>query len=177
MNIVLIGYRGCGKTTIGQTLAEQLWKTFVDVDLATRGRFGNRTIAEIWSTEGEPAWREAEVQVTRDLCAGDEQVIALGGGTLMQPEARRAVEAAEDCRRIYLACHPEELQRRMRADAETAGSRPSLTGGGGAGDDLDEIRAVLRERDPVYREVADAVLDVTHVAPDDAVRHLIRRCL
>lgn len=174
MNIVLIGYRGSGKTTIGRKLAAQLWKTFVDTDDLTCKRFGGATIADIWRQHGEPAFREAECAVVADVMGKDEQVIALGGGTLMQPPARQAVEQASGSRRIYLKCEPEELFRRIAADTKSAATRPNLTSLGGG---VDEIRAMLAERQPVYEAVADAVLDVTHLAPDDALRYLIKRCL
>lgn len=172
-NVILLGYRGSGKSSIGRRLADQVWKTFVDIDQRTCQRFDGRSVAEIWATEGEPAYRAAEVEVTREACAGKGQVIALGGGTLMQPEARAAVEAA-DAVRIYLRCSPAVLHERVRADKQTAGLRPSLTGQGGG---LDEITAVLAQREPVYQAVADVEFDVTFTDIDDAVRHLIARCL
>ena len=60
MNIVLLGYRGSGKTSIGKKLASELWKDFVDLDDATRARFNNQTIADIWAEHGEAAFRAAE---------------------------------------------------------------------------------------------------------------------
>ncbi|MFW6060687.1 MAG: shikimate kinase [Phycisphaeraceae bacterium] len=174
MNIVLIGYRGSGKTTIGRNLATHLWKTFLDVDREACRRFGIDSIAEIWDRYGEPAWREMEVKVVQDAMRGDDQVIALGGGTLMQPEAREAVESADNVQRIYLYCKAEELNRRIEADPVSAATRPSLTAHGGG---VDEIRAVLAEREPVYRAVADHEFDVTHVTPEEAVRHLLSRYL
>jgi shikimate kinase len=174
MNIILFGYRGSGKTTLGRMLAAQLWKTFADVDDEARKRFGGRAIARIWQEEGEPAWRAAEVEVTAQLLARPEMVIALGGGTLMQPAAREAVRNAREAVRIYLKCAPAELHRRIAADPNTAATRPNLTALGGG---LEEIEAVLREREPVYLEVADKVFDVTELAPGDAVRFLIKRCL
>ncbi|MEX2387116.1 MAG: shikimate kinase, partial [Phycisphaeraceae bacterium] len=91
MNVILIGYRGSGKTTIGKRLANQLWKDFHDVDREICKRFGIDSIADIWQTHGEPKYREVEVEVTRDLVAKPNAIIALGGGTLMQPGARAAV--------------------------------------------------------------------------------------
>lgn len=174
MNIVLIGYRGCGKTTMGRLLAEQLWKTFVDVDDETCKRFGGATIAEIWQEHGESEWRRVETKVTGDLMSRSEHVIGLGGGSLMQPAARAAVESAPDTVRIYLQCEPQVLFERISSDTETTASRPNLTELGGS---LEEISTVLAEREPVYRAVADKVLDVTHLQPEDAVRYLIKLCL
>lgn len=174
MNIVLIGYRGSGKTTIGKLLAQELWKKFVDVDDLTCKRFGIHSIKEIWDKFGEPKWREAEVEVTRELMGRKDHVIGLGGGTLMQPGAREAVEQAPDTVRIYLHCQPDELYRRISSDSRSAATRPNLTNLGGG---VEEIRAVLAEREPVYRAVADKTFDVTHTSPKDAVRFIIAKCL
>jgi shikimate kinase len=174
MNIILIGYRGSGKSTIGKLLATRLWKTFVDTDEEVRKRFANKTIAEIWQEHGESEWRRAEVEVTQKVLEGANQVIALGGGTLMQPAARTAVEQAKNAVRIYLSCEPQELHRRIAQDTNSSRSRPPLTGYGGS---VEEIRCVLAERDPVYRAVADKVLDVTHLKPENGLRYLIDRCL
>jgi len=172
-NIILIGYRGSGKTTIGKLLADQLWKTFVDVDDETCKRFDHLSIAQIWEQFGEPKWREAEVEVTRELCGKTDHIIGLGGGTLMEAGAREAVENA-DATRIYLKCQPEELYRRISADTGSADTRPSLTAQGGG---VEEIKAVLELREPVYQAVADSVFDVTHTDVKSALRHLIKRCL
>ena len=174
MNVILIGYRGCGKTTIGRMLADQTWATFVDVDDVVCQRFGNDSIAAIWDEHGEPEWRRVEVEVTRELVSRPDHVIGLGGGTLMQPGAREAIEQAADTVRVYLKCEPAELLRRIEADTRSAATRPNLTQMGGG---LDEIKAVLAEREPVYEAVADKVLDVTHLSPEDGLRFLIQRCL
>lgn len=173
MNIILLGYRGCGKTSIGNKLASELWKTFVDVDDETCKRFGNDSIAAIWDEHGEPAWREAEVAVTQELVAKQDMVIGLGGGTLMQPGAREAVEQA-DAVRIYLKCEADELYRRVSADDRSAATRPNLTNLGGG---VEEIEHMLAERGPVYEAVADRVFDVTHTDIQQSVRYLIKNCL
>ena len=173
MNLILIGYRGSGKTTLGKLLAQQLWKDFVDVDAEICRRIGIASIAEIWQKHGEPYFREVEVEVTRAFCARPELVIALGGGTLMQPGAREAVEAAEAVR-VYLKCEPGELLRRIQGDAASAAHRPNLSSLGGG---VEEIEAMLREREPVYEAVADHVLDVTRLNTEDAARYLIERCM
>ncbi len=173
-NIILIGYRGSGKTTIGKLLADQLWKKFVDVDDETCKVFKGRTIAAIWEEFGEPAWRAEEVKVTQELCGKKALVIGLGGGTLGQPAAMEAVKNAPNAIRIYLKCDPDELFRRISADTKSAATRPALTKFGGG---LDEIKTMIAQREPLYLEAADHVFDVTDIEPELGLRHLIKRCL
>lgn len=174
MNVILFGYRGCGKTTLGQKLAGKLWKGFIDTDAQVRKRFGGLEVADIWAQYGEPAFRTAEVEAAVQALSMENQVIALGGGTLMQPGARDAVASAENAKRVYLSCDPAVLLSRINADTATAGQRPSLTGDGSASDaGLAEIQHVLAEREPIYRAAADAVLDVTYCSVDEAVTHLV----
>ena len=174
MNVILLGYRGCGKTTLGKRMADQLWSTFVDTDDLVRKRFNGDSIATIWQQHGEDQWRLVEAQVTAERCQADQQVIALGGGAVMHPDARRALEQAPHAVRIYLYCQPEELHRRIQTDPQTSMTRPNLTPLGGG---VDEIREVLDQRDPAYRAIADRVFDVTHVQPEQAVRYIVEKCL
>lgn len=174
MTIILFGYRGCGKTTLGKKLANQLWKEFVDGDEAVRARFDGRSIVDIWENEGEPRFREVEAEVTAELCRREDHVVALGGGALMHPDARQAVKDAPDAVRLYLSCEPEELCRRIHADTTTTTERPAMTDLGGG---IEEITKLLEVRDPIYREVADHVFNVTHTSIDEAARHIVAKFL
>lgn len=160
MNIILMGYRASGKTSVGRLLAQSLGMSFKDIDIETCKAFGNNSIADIWQQHGEPAWRAQETLATQSLCVQDHLVIALGGGTLMQAGARLAVEEAHAWR-VYLQCDPPELDRRISSDARSAQTRPSLTAAGG---NLAEIKAVLAIREPVYLAVADQVVNVTSLS-------------
>src|SRR5215216_4550350 len=129
MSIVLIGYRGSGKTSIGKRLADRLWQKCIDTDEMVVAKAGKR-IAEIFQQDGEAKFREMESAAVREAAAINDVVIALGGGAPLREENRRIIKDAGH-RVIYLKCEPEELLRRIRSDPETPKSRPNLTEFGG----------------------------------------------
>jgi shikimate kinase len=169
MSVILIGYRGSGKSTVGRKLADRLWQTFVDLDELIVRRAG-RTIREIFEQDGEAAFRDLETAALREVLPLQDHVMALGGGAVLREENRRAI-AASGHRVIYLRCEPEVLARRIAADPNTAASRPALTS---AGSSVDEVQRVLAEREPLYRATMHGELDVTNLSADDAVVYLVR---
>lgn len=169
MIVVLAGYRGSGKTTIGRMLADRLWSTFVDVDDVIVQRAG-RSIAEIFATDGEEHFRDLETAALRETLARKDLVLGLGGGTLGR-EANRAMVRDAQARVVYLRCDPEELLRRIQADPRSATTRPSLTPLGGG---IEEIKLKLAEREPLYRQCAHIEIDVTRLTPREAVARILR---
>ncbi|MGD0388055.1 MAG: shikimate kinase [Tepidisphaeraceae bacterium] len=167
MVIVLIGYRGSGKTTAGRLLAERLGKAFVDCDEAIVAREG-KSIREIFLTRGEEAFRKAEMEAISDLASRTECVIALGGGAILREENRRALAGHKI---VYLRCEAGELLRRIKADPASSDNRPNLTNLGG---EIEEIQALVRQREPIYRAAMSAELDVTHLTPLEVAEHLER---
>jgi shikimate kinase len=169
MKIVLIGYRGSGKTSIGRKLADRLWYKFVDVDDLIVAKAG-KSIREIFAQDGEPKFRDIETEALREVLARDDHVIGLGGGTLGR-EANRTMLRESGARVIYLRCEPEVLLKRVQADPKSAENRPNLTSLGGG---IEEIRQVLAAREPIYREVKQVELDVTRLSVDEAVAYIGR---
>jgi shikimate kinase len=169
MSILLIGYRGSGKTTIGRRLADRLWQPFVDVDEMVVSNAG-KSIREIFEQEGEKAFREKEEEAVRQACALRERVISWRGGCVLR-ESNREVNKQSGYPAIYLKCEPAELHKRIHADPATAAMRPSLTHLGGG---IEEITQLLDEREPLYRQVKTAELDVTHLTPEEAVVYIVR---
>jgi shikimate kinase len=169
MSIFLMGYRGSGKTTIGRKLADRLWQTFVDTDELIV-RKASKSIKEIFAQDGEPAFRDLESEIIREVALLDDHVIALGGGAVLRPENRAALKK-DGHKVIYLKCDPDVMLKRIQADAATTDTRPNLTTLGGG---IEEIRKLLAEREPVYRETMTAELDVTHLSPEDAVVYIVR---
>ena len=169
MSIVLIGYRGSGKSTIGKLLADRLWQTFVDTDQLIQQAAG-KSIKEIFEHDGEPHFRDLERDAIARVSQLEEHVISLGGGALMR-EQNRAALAGKGHKLIYLRCEPEELLRRIEQDPQTAADRPNLTGLGGG---IDEIKGLLAEREPVYRQMMHAELEVTHLTPAEAAVYIVK---
>lgn len=160
--IILFGYRGSGKSTLGRALAEARAWTLRDTDDMVRQRFGGAAIADIWAQHGEPAFRQAESEAVEQALQQGPAVVALGGGAVMHPDTRARLAALDPgaWRRVYLACSVEVLSDRLRSVAGQDQDRPSLTGIRPAWDPQ-EITRVLSEREPVYKALADRVVDVS----------------
>jgi shikimate kinase len=168
VNILLIGYRGSGKSTVGPLLARRLGYTCIDADAELQRRAG-RTIKEIFEHHGEPAFRELEAQLLEDFAGGDRQVIALGGGVVLRTENRDALRSAGFV--VWLTADVDTLLTRIQSDATTATARPKLTAAGGR----DEIVRLLAQREPLYRACAELVLDTTHATPAEIVEAIVER--
>src|SRR6185436_8394699 len=102
MSVVLIGYRGSGKSTVGKRLADRLWQPFVDTDELIVRKAG-KTIREIFEKQGEKAFRDLESTIVRDTLMLQEHVISLGGGALLREENRAALKASGH-KVVYLKC-------------------------------------------------------------------------
>jgi shikimate kinase len=168
MSLILIGYRGSGKTTIGKKLASRLWWKFVDTD-ALIVQTAGKSIKEIFEQDGEPQFRILESVAVKDACALQDHIIALGGGAVMKEENRALIKSSGH-KIAYLRCKPEVLLQRIQSDTATAMNRPNLTALGG----IAEIENLLAQREPLYRELQSFELDVTNLTPEEAVVHLSR---
>jgi shikimate kinase len=169
MNVVLLGYRGSGKTSAGRVLAERTGRAFVDADVELVRRAG-RSIREIFFTDGEPDFRDLESAVLLDLLTMTNTVIALGGGVIVR-ETNRDKLLAADAARIYLRADAATLYRRIGADPATADNRPALTALGGS---VREIETLLAAREPLYRSVATHELDVSGLCVDEVAAGLVK---
>jgi shikimate kinase len=152
MNLYLIGYRCTGKTTVGKALAQRLGWPFSDMDrliVETAGTRIDRMVAE----KGWPYFREQERRALAALTAADRQVVATGGGIVL--DARNVRDMQGTGKIVWLTAAEATIRTRMLADASTADNRPPLTGQGL----IDEIVAVLAERRPLYQEAADITVD------------------
>ncbi len=168
MNLLLIGYRGTGKTSVAQRLALQLGWPWVDADVEVELRAG-KSIAAIFADDGEPAFRDLESAALRDLVAGERRVIALGGGVILRAENRAAICAAGPV--VWLTARPEILLARINADATSRERRPNLTASGG----ISEIIATLGQRLPFYRECAQWEVDTEDKTTAEVAAEILRQ--
>ena len=157
--VFLVGYRGSGKTTVGRLLAERLGWAFIDSDDEVEEAAG-KPIAAVFAEDGEPAFRDLEERVVASLCARERTVVSLGGGAVLREATRRRIAAAGPV--VWLTAPAETLAARIAGDASSEARRPSLTGAAPA----DEVRAVLAQREPIYRECATVCIDAAGRAPE-----------
>ena len=146
-NLILMGMMGSGKTTMGRMLARHLDKAFVDSDEEIIRRTGV-SIAHIFDIEGEPGFRLRESAALRDLVQRDNLVLATGGGAILEEQNRALLQHNGIV--IYLCASVHDLWQRTRHDR----TRPLLQ----TGDPHAKLKELFEQRDPLYRQVADIVV-------------------
>ena len=151
MNVMFIGYRGTGKSSVARLVAEQLGWKWVDVDLYVEEQTG-QTIREIFEKEGESGFRDRESLVIRELTARIRLVIATGGGAVLRPENCAAMKRSGLI--VWLVASPKVICQRLSEDPATFSRRPELT----VLSQLDEIQELLAQREPLYRACSDFIV-------------------
>jgi shikimate kinase len=165
--LVLIGYRGTGKTTVGRILAERSGRRFVDSDREIEARSG-RSIRSIFCESGETAFRDWEEHTLADLIAeAPGAILATGGGAVLREANRRRLRDFGFV--AWLTADPSELARRLEADRSGLADRPALTAAG----TLDEIARVLAARTPLYRGSADAIIPTDGRGPREVAEAIL----
>jgi shikimate kinase len=168
MKIVLIGYRGTGKSTVAPQLASRLGWDWVDADVELERR-AKKSIAAIFADDGAEAFRDRETAMLADLARRERTVVAAGGGAVLRAENRAVL--ASDAKLVWLRAEPATIVRRVAADGSTAARRPNLTSAGG----IAEIETVLAERTPIYESCADLTVDTDGKTPGEVVGEIMAR--
>ncbi len=163
MNVALFGFMGVGKSALGKLLAEELGLSFVDLDQERVSRTG-MSIESIFQEDGEERFREIEKAVTKEYSALDGQVIACGGGTVIDPD--NLANLKRSSRMVLLTAEPEVILERVEAKGDV---RPLLN----VDDRLDKIRSLLTKRWPNYIEAADIIIDTSEYTPQVVVSIII----
>jgi shikimate kinase len=156
--VVLVGFMGSGKTSVGRLLARRLGYGFVDMDRRIEERAG-RPIAQIFREEGEEAFREREREEARAVSRLRDRVVATGGGAFIRPETRALLQ--EGALTVWLRCDLDRILARVPAD----GSRP-LAGNRAI------MQALLAERESFYR-LADVVVDASAGTPREVADRIV----
>jgi shikimate kinase len=149
-NVVITGFMGTGKTTVGRLVAESLGYAFVDTDELIAERHG--PIPEIFAARGEPAFRALERAVAGELAERSGLVVATGGGMLLDPDVAAVLAATG--RVVCLVASPDEVLARVVADA-SGPVRPLLA----APDPRARVVELLAEREVAYRRFPQVVTD------------------
>lgn len=168
MVITLVGVRGTGKSTVAREIARRLKWEVVDADEEIELRAG-RSIRTIFEESGEPAFRQLELEVMRDLLERENLVVASGGGAVLDPFTRQRMIAAGPV--IWLQAEPQTIVARLSADASTTERRPALT----EQDPIEEIHSVLKEREPLYHEVATRIVETDGRSVSEIVDEILDR--
>ncbi len=168
MLIILIGYRGAGKSTVARELAQRLGWTCVDADDEIERRTG-RTVAEIFAEGGEASFRDLESQVLAELVRREHIVLAAGGGAVLSADNRELIARAGKV--VWLKADAATIARRIADDRATTARRPKLTGQGGES----EIVELLALRVPLYRQCANLEIETEDKSPAEIADEILDR--
>ncbi len=163
--VFLVGPRGSGKSTVAKHLADLLIGcAAVDADQSLELRAG-MPIRAIFEREGEAGFRQRESEILAELASLPRAVIATGGGAVLRKGNRDLMRASGKV--IWLTADVDTLWRRISGDAKSAEQRPNLTVGG-----REEVAQVVAAREPLYRAVADYVVDTTNRSPAEVAENI-----
>ncbi len=173
-NIILTGYRCTGKTGVGKRLSERLKLPFYDTDEIIIEKAG-MSITEIVKKGGWDEFRLREKEAIKELGLNRNCIIATGGGAFETLENREVLK--NNSLFIWLSADVKTIVKRMRSDQKSMSHRPSLSH-----DDLvTECSVILEKREPVYRELADLIIDTSDKGidkvADEICRFLNQNCL
>lgn len=166
-NIILIGFMGCGKTSVGKRLAEELHMDFLDTDEWIEKK-QQKTIAEIFDTEGESAFRRMETECLKELLQyqGDSFVLSVGGGLPIREENRKLLSQIGHV--VYLKVSPEIVFRRLQNDR----TRPLLQGMNPRG----RIFDLMSARKSYYESAADYIMEADNKTFAQIIEEIKEKC-
>ena len=163
MNIVLIGYRGTGKSVVGELLAERLGMTYIGMDAEIVQRAG-MSIPEIVEKYGWPKFRDMESELAQELAKMDKSIIDTGGGIIERPENIEALKTNSYI--FWLKASVDTIVARIQGGVE----RPALTSGKTF---TEEVAEVLEQRIPKYKSAAQHKIDTDDLTPEQVADKII----
>ena len=165
MNIILIGYRGSGKTTVGSKLAARLQMKFVDTDDLIESKEGH--ISDIVKSQGWDHFRRLEKSVIEEISKGNNLIIAPGGGAVLDADNVKALKRNGFI--IWLKADQRTLLKRIQKDQGSSTRRPTLTGKG----TLEEIEETISEREPFYEKASEIQVDTSIIDVEAVVEDIL----
>lgn len=167
MNIVLIGYRCTGKSTTGHALSKRLRMPFFDTDYCIETRL-RKSIKQVVEEGGWPLFRKVEREMIKEVSSKNNVIIATGGGAVLNQEN------VNDLKRngvmVLLEADVSTIVKRLKEDTKGKDQRPQFT----YADLYTETITVLERRRPIYRRVADIVLDTSRMSQKEVVEAIVR---
>lgn len=166
-NIILTGYMGSGKTTVGRNIAKLKDYTFVDTDEMIVEQ-QQRSINEIFATDGEQAFRDMETALLRQLIDENREhmVVSTGGGMPLRAENRQLL--SELGKVVYLKASPKTIYGRIKSDT----TRPLLQ----CEEPMKRIEEMIAKREPLYEEGALLIVQVDELRQSEAASEIIEKC-
>jgi shikimate kinase len=168
MNIVLIGYRCTGKSSVGKLLAFELERDFLDTDQLVE-TFSKESIEEIVERQGWEYFRNIEKKIIKKVSEKEDKIIATGGGVVADEENLQNLR--KNGFLIWLKADRDTIGKRMGDDRRSGSVRPSLTGD----HPEDEIGKVLRIREPYYKKAGNMEVDTTHLSETEVAHKIINK--
>lgn len=164
-NIILIGFMGSGKTSVGIKLSYQMKRTMIDTDKWIEQK-QKMTVSEIFAASGEEAFRRMETECLKELIkTADRQIISVGGGLPMREENHGLLK--ELGRVVYLKVTPEAVYERLKNDT----TRPLLQ----VEEPMERIRTLLAGRALVYEKCADVVVEVSDKSFEEIIEQILNK--
>lgn len=163
-NIVLIGFMGCGKTSIGKKLAYKLGREFIDTDIKIE-ELTNMEISEIFNNYGEDYFRKLEYDLCEKLSDSFNSIIATGGGIIKNDLNVKFLKKSGII--VYLKCSVQKIFKNIKYD----NSRPLLN----CGNKIKKIESLLKDREPMYEKNADIIIDISNFKIDESADIIIKK--
>jgi shikimate kinase len=165
MNIVLVGFRGAGKTTVGRLLADEIKWKFADADEHIERRFGFM-VAELFAKQGESLFRMLESDVIIELCKLDGHVIAAGGGSVLKYKNVKNLKRNGIVFLLEADC--DVIYQRIIKDDKAGKSRPRPI----KGNLYDEIKSLMEFREQYYKQSAEHIINTSQTKPQQVVNEI-----
>ncbi|HHT9117601.1 MAG TPA: shikimate kinase [Candidatus Hypogeohydataceae bacterium YC38] len=166
MNIVLIGFRGTGKTAAGRLVAQELGWEFIDADDYLEKKIG-KNIKDIFKEGGEGRFRDLEEEVIAELSLMENKIIAAGGGAVLREENVKNMK--KNAVVILLEADADTIYQRLHSDPKSKTQRPRLT----PMDDYNEILHLLEYRRPYYEKASDHRIETAKLSPKEVAQEIL----